>query len=235
MTNRIFRTLVLLSGLSVFPGSTKSDATAETLSTVDLALVLAIDCSYSVDDLEFRQQMDGLASAFRSQAVASAIASVPGGRIAVSLVQWSGPKSQALAIDWRILGNARDAARLAQTIGATGRIAREGATSIAAMIDAGAALLASFPGSAKRHAIDVSGDGVNNAGARLDEARARASLLGITVNGLAILNEVPALDRYFELHLMTGPGAFVVPAKDYGDYEQAILRKLLREIASPVS
>lgn len=208
-------------------------ASAGAAIPVDLALVLAVDCSYSVDALEFDQQMAGLAKAFRNADVAAAIASVPGGRIAVALVQWSGPASQVLAIDWHILGTAGEARAFAQSIDATLRLSREGATSISAMVRAGVAFLLRFPGTARRRVIDISSDGVNNSGGSLDAARDGALALGITLNGLAIMNEVPALDRYFERHLIAGPGAFVVPAGSYSDYEAAILRKLLREIASP--
>ncbi len=219
--------------LSLFCLVGASTALGDDASAIDLALVLAVDCSFSVDGGEFDQQMTGLAEAFRNPEVAGAIASVPGGRIAIALVQWSGPSSQFLALDWRNVGSPKDARNLANVIAATPRQSREGATSIAAMVDAGTVLLAPFRGSARRRVIDISSDGVNNTAGRLDAARDRALALGVTINALAIMNEVEALDRYFERDLITGPGAFVIPASDYGDYEAAILRKLLREIASP--
>jgi len=200
---------------------------------VDLALVLAVDCSYSVDAGEFDQQMKGLVSAFQNPDVAAAIASVPGGRIAVSLVQWSGPTSQVLAVDWKVLASPKDASAFAAMIAATPRLSREGATSISAMVEAGISHLLHFPGTTRRRVIDISSDGINNTGGSLARARDQAQALGITVNALAILNEFPSLDRYFELHLIVGPSAFVEPADDYSDYGRAILRKLLREIGSP--
>ena len=219
---------VLILALALPP---RDAARADTM--IDLALVLAVDCSYSVDAGEFEQQMKGLAAAFRNREVAAAIASVPGGRIGVALVQWSGPASQVLAIDWRILASADDAIAFAAAIEETSRLSREGATSIAGMVRAGSALLARFPWPARRRVIDISSDGINNAGGSLDVARDSALARGITLNALAIMNELTALDRYFERHLIGGPGAFVVPAGDYSDYGAAILRKLLREIASP--
>jgi hypothetical protein len=101
------------------------------------------------------------------------------------------------------------------------------------MVRAGVAFLLRFPGNARRRVIDISSDGVNNTGGSLDEARDGAILQGVTINALAIMNELTGLDWYFRRHLIGGPGAFVEPADSYDDYEAAILRKLLREIASP--
>ncbi len=55
----------------------------------------------------------------------------------------------------------------------------------------------------------------------------------MTVNGLAILTEVPTLRFYFEKYVIAGPGAFAMEANDYDHYGGAIRRKLIREIGNP--
>lgn len=207
----------------------------QTRVEVDLALVLAIDCSYSVNDEEFRQQTVGLAEAFRHPDVVNAIASGPKGRIAVVVVQWSGADSQQIAVPWTIVDGPAAARELASLIEGSGRQTAEGATSISAAINVGTVLLLRKPFDARRMVIDISGDGDNNNGGPPDPARDRALAAGIAINGLVILNDLFYLDRYYENHVVGGSGSFVIVANDYGDYGRAILLKLIREIEQPLS
>lgn len=201
---------------------------------VDLALVLAIDCSDSVDDAEYRQQLDGLARAFRNPAVVGAIHDGPNQRIAVTVFEWSNPRSPVVVVDWMIVDSAASAEAIARKIERARRLV-VGGTSLSTAIDTGSALLVGAPFRASRSVIDISSDGINNTGTRPDEARDRAVALGYVVNGLAILNEVPYLVDYFENHVIGGNGKFVVESTDYLAYERAILKKLLREIVRPLS
>lgn len=200
---------------------------------LDLALVLAVDCSYSVDNVEFRLQMDGLAAAFRDPRVARAIGDGPIGRISVTLFQWSSLTAQETVVPWTLIQSPADAEALAARIEAAPRLTREGATSISAAVAHGTRLLAAPPGRPIRKVIDVSADGGNNNGIRPEVARDRALENGITINGLAVINEVPYLDTYFKRHVTGGPGSFVIIANDYPAYSEAILKKLLREILGP--
>jgi hypothetical protein len=196
---------------------------------VDLALVLAIDCSFSVDAREFALQMEGLGRAFMSSEVKEAIAQGPRQRIAIAAVQWSDDRSQKTVLQWTLIASGADADRVGQELLNMPRSLSEGGTSISAALLYSATLLQSAP-SAERLVIDVSADGRNNSG---PQVRDRLVAAGITINGLTILNEWPTLDSYFESNVAGGPGHFVVPAADYDAYGEAILRKLLREIAGP--
>ncbi|MCB1472708.1 MAG: DUF1194 domain-containing protein [Rhodobiaceae bacterium] len=204
--------------------------TASGEPAADLALVLAIDCSWSVDAREFELQVSGTARAFLDPEILKAIANGPNGRILVAVVQWSSDESQVLSVPWTPVSNAADALALAARIKAQVRQTAEGATSISGAILASMQALTRLPAPAARYVIDVSGDGTNNRGARVDDVRDEAAAAGITINGLAILNEVHWLHHYYRNHVIAGPGAFVEIAGDYGAYREAIRRKILREI-----
>lgn len=202
---------------------------------VDLALVLAVDCSYSVSADEFRKQVTGLSLALRDPEV---IASIQGGRhgaISVAVVQWSSSGAQVAAVPWTLVDSPGAAHRLADRLAVTQRLTREGGTSISHALEFSAALFAVNPFEGERQVIDVSGDGRNNNGVKLRPIRDRVVADDITINGLVILNEDPMLDRYFESDVIGGAGAFIVRADDYDDYLEAIRRKLLREINNLVS
>ncbi len=199
---------------------------------VDLALVLAIDCSFSVDSREFALQMEGLGRAFMTPEVKAAIAQGVRQRIAVSAVQWSDERNQLIVLPWTIVSGNADADELGHVLANTRRELTEGGTSISTALTFSAALFAAAP-SAERRVIDVSTDGRNNSGPPVPRVRDLVIGQGITINGLTILNEWPTLDTYFEGNVAGGPGHFVIPANDYESYGEAILRKLLREITGP--
>lgn len=199
---------------------------------VDLALILAIDCSFSVDSREFALQMEGMGRAFQREEVKKAIASGARQRIAVAVVQWSDDRNQIVTLPWTIISGAADADELGKVLVAMPRQLTEGGTSISAALAFSAPLFAAAP-SAERQVIDVSTDGRNNSGPPVSPLRDRLVAQGITINGLTILNEWPKLDSYFENNVAGGMGYFVMPAKDYDDYAEAIYRKLLREITGP--
>ena len=200
---------------------------------VDLALVLAVDSSSSVNFDEFNLQMGGLADAFRDRAVLNAIKAAAPKGIAVTLVQWSSPDRQALAFGWTEVRDAASAEAIARMIDLTPRLVGFGGTAINQAINFSIRLLDGI--AAARRVIDVSGDGRNNMGSTTMAASAlpalvRAAAAGITVNGLAILNEDPTLDRYYLSHVIVGADAFVLVADDYEDFSRAIRLKLITEI-----
>lgn len=199
---------------------------------VDLALVLAIDCSFSVDAHEFAVQMRGLGQAFRSDAVKRAIAQGVRQRIAVTAVQWSDDRNQKIVVPWTVIAGAADADELGQIFMHTPRQLTEGGTSLSMALTFSSALFAAAP-SAERLVIDVSTDGRNNSGPPVSPVRDRVVAQRVTINGLTILNEWPTLNTYFESNVAGGPGHFVIPANDYDAYGEAILRKLVREITGP--
>ena len=201
---------------------------------VDLALVLAVDCSYSVDDAEFQFQLRGLADALTSPDVMASIKHGAHGRIAVTILEWASKDVQHVAISWTELATRAEIAGFAERLQGLKRI-ETGVTSISGAMRAGNGLLSAMPFAASRRVIDISTDGINNDGVRPEVARAESERLGIIVNGLAITREVGYLDLYFQHSVITGPGSFVIKADDEQGYHDAIKRKLLKEIAPPVS
>ncbi len=200
---------------------------------VDLALVLSIDCSYSVDTREFRLQTNGTALALRRPEILAAIQAGPLKRIAVSVVQWSDDKNQRITVPWTIVSTGEEVERLAQLVEQQPRYLAEGGTSITGLMRYAAGVLAIAPVVAERQVLDISSDGRNNKGGRPHVVRDQLVHFGITINGLTILNEFPTLNHYFEKFITGGYGSFVIIAKDYDDFRKAIYRKLLREIIGP--
>lgn len=199
---------------------------------VDLNLVLALDSSASVDAAEFALQRDGLAAAFRDPKVVEAIQGGPLKRIAVTVFEWSGEVQQQVDIGWTLLESTSDVLALSRRISDLGRSIPTGATSIAGALSFGNSLLRSAPFEANRQVIDLSGDGRNNQGMDVRIVRRAVIGQGVTINALAILNEHPTLNYYYEDRVIGGVGAFVQIAEDYADYASAINRKLIREIRS---
>lgn len=209
-------------GLTVF--------TTRAQERVDLNLVLAIDCSYSVDANEFDLQIHGTAAAFTNPLIINAITSGKYGKIAISVIQWSNSHNQIVTIPWTIVSSQIDAYKLAVAIKSQTRKTAEGATSISSAIEKAAIMLLTAPYSADRLAIDIAADGENNAGKRVETVRDQTITRGITINGLSILNEVSYLNYYFQNRVIGGKGAFVQIANSYRDFGDAIRKKLLREI-----
>lgn len=209
---------------------------------VDLELVLAVDASGSVDEEEFRLQLSGIASAFRDPAIHQAISSGSEHRIAVAIVVWSDSAFPKVPSIWHILDNAATANRFADLVetfhSKTGRSKGigGGGTSIGDAIDYALGMIEVNGIEGTRRVIDVSGDGIETEpwaapATMLPEARIMAARAGVTVNGLAILNDYRRLNTYYRDNMIVGEASFVLDAADYEDFKRAIREKLLREIA----
>ena len=207
---------------------------------VALELLLAVDVSTSVDRREYQLQMTGLARAFLEPSLIAAISAQGAAQgadgIVVAVAQWSDQRSQAIVVDWTPIRHAGDAIAFSQRLQATARAYRGGDTSLRAAIDFSARQFAGNGWRGRRQVIDLSGDGgsLPHPQNRPDPARDRATALGITINGLAILDFEPRLERFFRDHVIGGPGAFVQTAEGYDDFARAILTKLIREIGDPI-
>lgn len=206
-------------------------ALANAQRTVDLQLVLAVDASGSVDDVRFELQKQGYADAFRHPRVMAAITSGPGRAIACTMMQWTGPGMQVHAVPWTLLDGEAAALAFAEAIEAAPRQLFGGGTSISGAIDQGVRLLAASPFRAARRIIDVSGDGSNNRGRPVTEARDQAVARDVRINGLPILALEPRLDAYYRDFVIGGPGSFMIAAESYETFAAAILNKLILEIA----
>lgn len=206
-------------------------------SEVDLALVLAVDVSLSMDPEEQQLQRQGFVEAFRSPLVHEAIARGTLGRIAVVYMEWSGIGQQAVVMPWAVLGDPEAAAEFAARLDRA-PIARIMSTSVSGAIDFSVRLLEQSGVEPLRKVIDVSGDGPNNQGRLVTVARDEAVAKGITINGLPIMLKRPTgfgdmehLDLYFRDCVIGGPGAFMVPVREREQFAQAIRTKIIREIA----
>ena len=215
---------------------------AHAAEQVDLLLVLAADASRSVDQKKFQLQREGYAAAITDARVLKAITSGTNGRIAVSFVEWSGVGAQKVVIDWTVVGDPEAAHRFSDQLAEAPRSFAD-RTSISGGIDFSVSMLERAPFEANRRTIDVSGDGTNNSGRDVTGARDEAVGKGITINGLVILSERPmswnpdhtnppgGLEAYYRNNVVGGPGAFVVVAEDFNSFGQAIVKKLIAEIA----
>ncbi|NBC96041.1 MAG: DUF1194 domain-containing protein [Deinococcus-Thermus bacterium] len=199
---------------------------ATTASACETALLLAIDVSNSIDPGEYRIQRDGLAAALRDGVVVEAMMR---GANAVAVMQWSGKNMQAMSIPWRRIGTGAEMLALADAVEAMPRAHIGSNTAIGEALRVGVGEILT-QGDCARLIIDVSGDGPDNAGTRLDGARALARSAGITVNGLAIDGLGAATTTYYERRLVT-PDGFVETANGFSDFPRAIRAKIRREVS----
>jgi len=207
-------------------------AQAQGLQAVDLELALLVDVSASVSDDEYRMQARGLAAAFRSADVHNAIRSSSRRGIAVSVIQWANYASQRVSVGWTLLRGEADALWIAARIASMPRQFDGGHTALGDALVFAMRELESNRFEGLRRVIDISGDGRNNDGHPLRAGREEVIRRGITINGLAILNELPLLDDYFRDHVVGGEGAFFMVAQDYPDFADAIVHKLVREVSA---
>ncbi|MDN2568328.1 DUF1194 domain-containing protein [Aquibium sp. A9E412] len=205
---------------------------------VDVALVLAVDVSLSMSREELVIQRDGYAAALTDRRVLDAIAGGLHGRIAVTYVEWAGQTSQTVVVPWTVIAGEDDARAVAGMLTASPPTSAR-RTSISGALGFARDLLAESGLRALRRVIDVSGDGPNNQGARVDETRDAVTAEGITVNGLPLMTNggltssfsIEDLDVYYSECVIGGPGAFMIPVNDWSQFAEAVRRKLVIELA----
>ena len=147
------------------------------------------------------------------------------------MLQWTGPSQQVVVVPWTLVRDQASADTLADAIARSQRQLFGGGTSISGAIDFSVTLMPTGPYRGVKRVIDVSGDGSNNRGRSVNTARDEAERVGITINGLPILALEPELDRYYYDNVIGGPGAVMVPAANYDAFAEAIIKKLIIEIA----
>lgn len=204
---------------------------------LDLALVLAVDVSSSMDPNEQRLQREGFIEAFRSPRVHKAIQKGILGRIAVTYLEWSATDDQTIIVPWTVIDGPDAATNFARKL-AYQPTRRGTTTSISSAIDFSAKLFGDVDGEAARHVIDLSGDGPNNDGSPVTQARDQALANGITINGLPIMIKGPDagwdmdnLDLYYRDCVIGGPGSFMQPIQDADQFAALIEIKIIREIS----
>ena len=199
----------------------------------DLELVFAVDASGSVDPAEYRLQLAGIAAALTDAEVLQAISRGKTGRIAVNLLVWAQSNYPKDETGWFVISTPAEAARFASLV-ADFRRGQSGGTGLGDGIAKSVTSIVENGIAATRMVIDVSGDGPETPPrdhtVLLPQSRMMANYHGITVNGLAILNDDPTLDNYYRTQVITGPGSFVEVARDYADFARAMKKKLLREV-----
>jgi len=194
-----------------------------------LAMVLAVDVSESVSTERYILQHEGIARAFESPQLIEAIGTAPGG-VEALVLEWSDPDKIAVTVSWTRVANRAGAGAFADAVRRTERTS-SGLTAIGAALLAAGAAFDHLPEPAAHRVIDVSGDGMANFGVPPAVARDRLVAAGITINGLAILTEEPWLDDYYRHNVIGGPAAFVLVAQNFDSFAEAMLKKLVQEVA----
>jgi hypothetical protein len=232
------RKLITLLGLAL----AMLAPTAQAAEPVDMLLVLAADVSRSVTEPKFRLQREGAAAAITHPDVVKAITSGPNRRIAVCFLEWATVGMQNIVVDWTVIGDSGSARSFGDRLVEAPR-SFLGSTSISGAIDFSVAQLERAPFQSERRVVDISGDGNNNSGRSVTDARDDALAKGITINALVILTPIAesfrpehtnppgGLEKYFQDHVIGGPGAFTVVAESHESFGRALTKKLIQEIA----
>ncbi len=214
-------------------------SSARAQEPVDVELVLAVDVSLSMSPDELIIQRDGYVAALTDKAVLQAIAGGMHGKIAVTYVEWAGHTVQQVVVPWSVIsGPAEAQAFVARMTATPPRSARR--TSISAALDFAGSLFENSGYRGIKRVIDVSGDGPNNQGGKVDETRDRIAAKGITINGLPLMTgggfasgfDISNLDDYYTDCVIGGPGAFMIPVNGWSQFPEAIRRKLVLELAA---
>jgi hypothetical protein len=221
---------------ALMTAATIATATAAHAAEVDLELVLLVDVSRSMTERELEIQRLGYAAALQSDDVYAAVQSGLLQRVALSYVEWAG--TQEVIVDWRLLESREDLQAFAKTL-TTGFNPALRRTSISEALIFAARSIESNIYDGLRKVIDVSGDGPNNQGRPVAQARDEVLAAGMTINGLPLMTRegmgsqwhLDDLDLYYGACVTGGPGSFVVPVLDWEDFAHAVRRKLVLEIA----
>ena len=226
--------------LRAFAAACAIGAAAGPAPACRLALALGLDVSASVDAGEYRLQIEGLAAALNAPRVRGALIG-GGGPVALAVYEWSGWEDQRLVLDWTLVTGPEALDAVTARLLATERRRMSDSTALGQALLEGGALLGRAPG-CWRAVLDISGDGKNNDGPDPDMLDGEPALAGVTVNALVIgagdrasgdirSDDIGELSSYFSAHVIRGPDAFVEVALGFADYERAMTRKLLRELA----
>jgi hypothetical protein len=205
------------------------------MNDVDLALVLAFDCSASVTYDEFGLMAGGTAAALRGEDIVAGLLSGPRRASLCALVLWSGRGQQETLIEWTRLATPADVRDFADAVDNAPRTVRPGTTAIGEALLFCESLLGLAPAEAGRQVIDMVGDGRSNEGEPPAPIRDRLAAAGVTINGLCVLHEEPDLLESYRDEVIGGPGAFALPCQDYTGFAAAMRQKLRQEVAGLIS
>lgn len=199
---------------------------------VDLELAFVVDASGSIDDRETRLQRQGYADALAHPRVLKAIGSGFLRSVAVAYIEFAADGCATLSVKWTRISNEAEARAFGAKILARDRMFCPGGNAIGEAIAFATASMEGNKFEGTRRVIDVSGDGPNTIGPEAEDARDVAVALGLTINGLVIHPPMmPDLDQYYRQAVIGGPGSFVIKADDRRNFAEAILKKIILEIA----
>ncbi|MFG5381349.1 DUF1194 domain-containing protein [Yoonia sp. R2-816] len=204
---------------------------AAPLDACEVALMLAVDVSGSVDNEEYRVQADGLAAALLDSTVMAALIE---GKVELAMMQWTGSGRQAVVINWTTMKGEEEVLAFADQVALQRRLWRDYSTAVGEAMALSLDYFGAVP-ECKRHVIDISGDGESNEGRLPRSVWVDLAKSNVTVNALVIEESEPGLTAYFENEVITGPGAFAVTAMTFDDYPEQIIRKLYRELTQAVA
>jgi hypothetical protein len=229
--------LAAMAGLQVTAaGLASHSASAE---PVDVELILAVDVSLSMSPMELAIQRDGYAAALVHEQVIRAIQTGAHGKIALTYVEWAGIGVQHVVVPWTAISTLEEAKAFADKL-TTHPPNSARRTSISSALTFAGDLFAETSFRGMKRVVDISGDGANNQGGAVTDARDALVKQGITINGLPLMTTDPgfgsafdigALDKYYEHCVIGGPGAFVIPVNDWSQFPEAVRRKLVLELA----
>ncbi|MGR3550376.1 DUF1194 domain-containing protein [Pseudooceanicola sp.] len=199
------------------------------------ALLLALDVSGSVDAREYRLQLDGVAGALLNPQVLEALNAMPDAPVRMAVMEWSGPDFQRMIVPWRDMVDAGSVQAVARQLRGTTRAQADYSTAIGSAMLRGAGEMRAQP-DCWRQVVDISGDGTSNVGPQPGSV----DLAGVIVNGLVIgppasrdndeATGIGALAAYYRAYVLRGTEAFLETAQGFADFEDAMVRKLLREL-----
>jgi hypothetical protein len=205
---------------------------------VDVSLVLSVDVSLSMAEDEAKFQRHGYVAALRDKRIIDSIKAGMYGRIAVTYIEWSSVTDQRILVGWHVISDEASANAFADELDKAPY--KSGTTtSISAGVDFCVHQIQTAPYTATRKVIDVSGDGYSDYGRPMPQSRDAAVAAGVTINGLPVMNPRPSwresappdLDKYYAQNVIGGPGSFFLVVRDLKDFDEAVLRKLILEIA----
>jgi hypothetical protein len=229
------RRTALVGSLAALAGI--SPARADT--PVDLQLVMAVDVSRSIDEVEAELQRRGYIEAMTDERVIDAILSGENKRIAVCYVEWAGTHFQQTVIDWTAIDSARSGRAFSSKLAESPRSSQSW-TAVGTALAYAAQRLENAPFTSRRRVIDISGDGRTNDGPPAELVRDRLVAQGIVINGLPVMMNRrdygrpsdATLDQYYAENVIGGPGSFMIVATTFEDFGRAVRSKLIREISS---
>jgi hypothetical protein len=204
------------------------------MEPADLALIIALDGSASVDLAEFDLMTRGLAWALRQPDVIAGLTGGPARASLCAVLLWSGVGARDVVVGWTRIATVAAAEAFADAVENAPRAIRAGGTAIGEALVGCLELLGALPAPARRHVIDVAGDGGSNEGRAPGPIRDRLTAVGVTINGLCVLDEEPDLLDYYRSYVIGGSGAFALACATYADFAEAMRAKLAREVAGPL-